>query len=562
MKKYALTPSREIKRETMDRFGKYQKIALFSSVFLGTYFNILFFRPYQLASQIGWLDPWTAVGFGDVFPSTPYTWHYYKESRFFSILYQWILTHINPSHYLSVQAIVIAFCGSLVFFLLKKFLKSGLISFVLTQIVTLSYLLWGDSAGGADYYNTLGNVFILLTLINTFLFYSKRVTGKQLRWPSISLGALSYITLVEVPSGLVVVFCIQLSLIIWSWKFSNRDFITWIRFHAKLSIFQGLGVLSVLTFQSIALILLGQSPIRLMSGPKFLFDSLTNSRTQENWWRSLNFNDFLDSNYLRAFMVMGVMNFIIFVILFLTVRGRGSRLPLSPSSQFLVNGSFSYSITWVILLVLQIFGKSVALTLEYFTTPFLVIGLIYLLLFVAYVISNYSKVHFIPTWIPILLASFCGLMPVVSPVLPSLSHSQDFHECERVRLEFRNSALHLADDIDRQFGARGTLLMGAEDSVFEKRFDSKCPSLDQRPVSEAIMSISQLGFPGVSILGPVKGSEGFPDYPRQYLARPFEREVLPNGCVLIWADKGSTDSKNFLIMNLGGELMKLKVVCS
>jgi hypothetical protein len=76
------------------------------------------------------------------------------------------------------------------------------------------------------------------------------------------------------------------------------------------------------------------------------------------------------------------------------------------------------------------------------------------------------------------------------------------------------------------------------------------------------MSFSQLGFPGVSILGPIKKSEGFPDYPRQYLARPFEREVLPNECVFVWGAIEPGDSKHNLIVNLGGELMGIKVVCA
>lgn len=53
---------------------------------LSIHFLVVFFvRPFQLVSQIGWLDPWTSMGFGQVFPATPYPWHYYKESRFFSI---------------------------------------------------------------------------------------------------------------------------------------------------------------------------------------------------------------------------------------------------------------------------------------------------------------------------------------------------------------------------------------------------------------------------------------------------------------------------------------------
>ena len=91
MKEYAIISFRGIKLKARSRLTKNLRFPTYSAAFLGTYLTVLFFRPYQLASQIGWLDPWTAIGFGDVFPKTPYTWHYYKESRFFSILYQSLL---------------------------------------------------------------------------------------------------------------------------------------------------------------------------------------------------------------------------------------------------------------------------------------------------------------------------------------------------------------------------------------------------------------------------------------------------------------------------------------
>ena len=101
-------------------------------VFAIHYICIFFARPYHLVSQIGWLDPWTAVGFGQVFPQTPYPWHYYKESRFFSIIFQWILTHTGTETYLYIQTFIVSICGTLVFFFLRKIARSGSISFILS----------------------------------------------------------------------------------------------------------------------------------------------------------------------------------------------------------------------------------------------------------------------------------------------------------------------------------------------------------------------------------------------------------------------------------------------
>ncbi len=82
-------------------FGhRFPNLIVFPVVLSGHFVMISLMRPFHLVSEIGWLDPWTAVGYGQVFPETPYPWHYYKESRFFSIVYQWLLTHINNELYL------------------------------------------------------------------------------------------------------------------------------------------------------------------------------------------------------------------------------------------------------------------------------------------------------------------------------------------------------------------------------------------------------------------------------------------------------------------------------
>jgi hypothetical protein len=530
-------------------------------VFTIHYICVFFTRPYHLASQIGWLDPWTAVGFGQVFPETPYPWHYYKESRFFSILYQWILTHAEAGTYLFIQTFVVSICGVLVFFFLRRITRSNWISLILSLLVSTSSLLWGDSAGGADYYNTLGNILIVLTFIFVFKFQSASSWGSHLRGLSILIGCLSYITLIEAPSGIVVVFGFQLSLLFWFWMASNGRLRNFIVTFKDFLLLQMVGVASLLLFQSFVLLLLGQSPIRLLSGPKFLFDSLVNSDTQENWWRVLNLDDFLKTDYLAAFAGLGVLSILISVVL-LSMFNRNPKLIQSERGfQFLLNCLVAYSITWIILICLQVAGKSVALTLGYFTTPFIFTGFLLVLSFLGYIITVSPKFYAIPTWPPALLLSFFLTISLVSPIHPTVNRSYDFLECEKIRLEFRSSALELAEKIDSTFGPRGTLLMGADDSIFEKRIDSKCSTIDGRPISESLMSLSQLGFPGVSILGKPNNGDTYEDYPRQYLANPFGREVAPTGCVLVWRPSQKNELGTGLHLKLGSEVLVVEKIC-
>jgi len=522
---------------------------------------VFFFRPFQLVSQIGWLDPWTSMGFGQVFPKTPYPWHYYKESRFFSILYQSVLTHVSPSIYLILQALVVSICGTLVFHFLRKFSANYFLVLGASLLVSTSYLLWGDSAGGADYYNTLGNILIIFVLIIIFSIIrsSDSILFPRRHW--ILLGCSSYITLVEAPSGIIVVFCFQLCLILWLWGKSDFKFRKNFDYLKRILFLQVVGVISIFIFECLILLLLGQSPLRLLSGPKFLFDSIVNSKTQENWWRPLGFNDFLNTDYLLAFFILGVTGITMSLGFFYYLKKKQIETLATHRYNFIKNCLISYSITWIILLILQFAGKSVALTLGYFTTPFLFTGLTLFLASLLFLNSFRQKVFFIQSWIFVVTITILVAFPLMNPVLPRLNLNNDFRVCEQSRLEFRDSALSLAEKIDRKYGPRGSLLMGADDSIFEKKIVSKCSSINGRFISEALMSISQLGFPGVSILGKIKSPGVFNDYPRQYLAKPFDREVKPHNCVLVWNMSDQAESGDRLYLKVEGDTLSIQKIC-
>ena len=553
---------KRLKNPTNSPLAGTPKLILQYFIVLSIHFLAVFFiRPFQLVSQIGWLDPWTSMGFGQVFPATPYPWHYYKESRFFSILYQRLLTHVSSSMYLIVQTLVVSICGTLVYHFLRKFSPNHFLVLGASLLVSTSYLLWGDSAGGADYYNTLGNILIIFVLIIIFRIIRSNHSDLFLKRYWLFLGGMSYITLIEAPSGIIVVFCFQLSLILWLWGKSDFQFRKNFNYLKRILFLQMVGVSSIFIFECFVLLLLGQSPLRLLSGPKFLFDSIVNSKTQENWWRPLGLNDFLKTDYLLAFSFLGLTGIAISLGLFFYFKKKQFEALAIHRYNFIKNCIISYSITWMILLILQFAGKSVALTLGYFTTPFLFTGLTLFLASLLFLSSFQQKVFFIQSWILVVTITILSAFPLMNPVRPSFNMTTDFRECEKIRLEFRESALSLAEEIDRKYGPRGSLLMGADDSVFEKKIESKCSSINGRPVSESLMSVSQLGFPGVSILGQIKSPGMFSDYPRQYLAKPFDREVKPLNCVLVWHTSDQAKSGDTLYLEVGNDTLGIQKIC-
>ena len=321
------------------------------------------------------------------------------------------------------------------------------------------------------------------------------------------------------------------------------------------------GLSSVFIFECLVLLLFGQSPLRLLSGPKFLFDSIVNSKTQENWWRALGLNDFLKTDYLLAFSVLGATSIAISLGLFLYFNKKQTEALATLGYNFIFSTSVSYSITWIILLILQFTGKSVALYAGYFITPFLFTGLSLFLAMLLFLISFRQKIFFIQSWILVAPIIILLAFPLMNPIRPSFNLNTEFRECEKIRLEFREAALALAEEIDQRYGPRGSMLMGADDSIFEMKIESKCSSMKDRPVSEAIMSMSQLGFPGVSILGKIKVPGVFNDYPRQYLAKPFDREAKPTSCILVWNTSDKVKSGNTLYLEVGDDSLGIQKIC-
>jgi hypothetical protein len=104
-------------------------------------------------------------------------------------------------------------------------------------------------------------------------------------------------------------------------------------------------------------------------------------------------------------------------------------------------------------------------------------------------------------------------------------------------------------------------LTAAESNVFEQKIDSTCSSIVGRPLTDAIMSFSQLGFQGVSSLGRIKNEAITAEYSRFYLAEPFNRERLPDRCVLVWNLVKDNAVPENLSITFGGSTLQIKEIC-
>jgi hypothetical protein len=550
------------------------KIKTFRSigVFALLFTLITLFRPYQLVSKVGWLDPWLNMGMGQVFPRTSYSWNYYKESRIFSILYQYLLTHSSSQFYLVFQTFTISLFGYLFYSFLMNFTSRQILALGFAILAVLNPLLWGDSAGGADYYNLLGNLFVLSGLYLLLKILTKSNQTFTTFLPMLALGMFSYLISIEVPSGIIVVFIIQCGLLFGLINQSRVPKSNVLRPLIRIYSQQILGVFVLLLIESVLLIALGQSPNRLLSGPKFLLHSILDASVQENWWRKLGYVDLVSKEYLQSFIVYGLLSFLL--ILYKNVLKARINHFESIQRNFIDPITISFFGTWIILVILQLTGKSVALTLDYFTTPFLVVGFAVTCMHIFFFLDNLQYFSWalialplvfflyplnVPTQFVLALAFLSTLIVSKYSVTNSrflttvtislvivlgvggLAMNKDklvsvrdvqFKICEKERLEFRNLALTYATKIDRDWGPRGSNLMSASPEIFELEINSNCSEIHGRPLTDALLSFSQLGFPGVSLLGPIAKSPVTPSYPYEFFAEPYNRVSKPSACLI------------------------------
>jgi hypothetical protein len=394
------------------------------------------------------------------------------------------------------------------------------------------------------------------------------------------------VLILEVPSGVIISFIFLLAIylnIFFNSSNSKKIFFTKPEFrflNANIAI----GAVFLIIAESLVLLLLNQDLNRLLAGPKFLVDSILNSEVQGNWWKPIDFNNIVKYPIQQLFVSLTILN------LALHIRSRGKNEHENKYFQQ------SFLFTSILLIVLQQFGKTIALSTSYFTTPIILLGLLVLvkslilinriwnlvIAFAFFVILDHFFILNTKAFWGLLtftffviiirdrmtfelgknLACVLRLFLVLLLILPTLNFtnenmfvSKNFKECESVRSSQKKDLVYTANLLD-SFGKRGTLVLSAEDDIFLLKGKSKCPEFNEVKISNYLMSLSQMGFPSAAIYGSIKGYTGG-DYHFESLGRVKSRQLLPIGCYI--SIKSHPDSNSLRINILGNSLFAVKV---
>ena len=138
------------------------------AIFLYFFAIVHFFRIFHFASGYGWLDPWVQVGYGQAFPKTAYVYHYYKESRILSITYESFILQFSPYAVNLFWECTAALTALYIYKISRSASNHPAVGILLGSVAVLSPILWGDWAGGGDYYNTFGNLVSVIAALTVF----------------------------------------------------------------------------------------------------------------------------------------------------------------------------------------------------------------------------------------------------------------------------------------------------------------------------------------------------------------------------------------------------------
>lgn len=568
--------------QTFKFSNKYKIICNFATI----YVFLIFARPYSFESGPGWLDPWVSLGYGQVFPKTAYQFHYYKESRLVSILWEFILTRFPSNWANALQSLIVTLCGLVIISILAEFGIANFTSLSISLVIVLCPTLWGDWAGGGDYFNTLGNFLIAIACSRVFSILSK---SQSLNWKIskkwIEIGAWLFLIISELPSGIVVSAIIEL-LIAFLWVLTtskNKNLRSSASELVYVLYWQVIGAVLLFSFEGSILVLLGQSPTRLLSGLKFLFQSIINSKIQGSWWSQIPFDSLKGHDSILLFF--GLWSILV-VLLFSMILNYRHKTATSASDKFLLALLLSSNSIYLMIFLAQVTGKTIALTTSYFTTPFLFVACITIAIGSFGILKTYdfSNISWKVLTLFVVLQLIIGFKPgiffciiaaifiiisisnLIRQKLPtsayfyvsfsticlliflstSLSSAQSKFSlnpayglpasCNKMRVLQRSQILSIAKKLDHEFGKRGTLTMGVSDAVFKSRIISKCSEFDEISIAVPLLALAEMGFPAASSLGNINSNivQIKNDFPYESLSNILNRQNLPNGCYVDW----------------------------
>lgn len=561
---------------------------VYIAIFLFFYLLVHLFRTYHFASGYVWLDPWVQIGYGQAFPDTAWNYRYYKESRILSISLEAFFLQFSP-YIINFFWEILASLTALVIYRIARLAYNNVFtSLVLGAFTALSPFLWGDWAGGGDYYNTFGNLISAFAALQTFvtsrmiLSNNYNCTTRNRRY--IITGILFAIVALETPSGIILLVPLQFFLILsifYSEPTLKKKFFIGV---SELLKFQFLGFIYLVLGEILYLILLGESPIRLYAGPKFLFDNLTDPSIANAWAEDLNVLDFISHPNLFFFASLFALQ-LAFVLSFLVSPGRkGFTLPEFGLSLIPI-------LLYIGLLLLQFSDRTILFTTTYFLTPVLILGICFISnskfqfrrrFFFFLILSLFFLLKYIQAWhiLATLLLVFFLLLSLgkfeltsglglrwrkrlVEFFLPSmlmvvlfsntvLEKPSDFHICESARIDARAKVIEVANKLDSYGFKRGTLLMGADLEVLRKPVSSDCDDFNGKPLSNFLIAVAETGFPFASSLGKIESNADITldSFAEDSLAFVTNRVVKPTTCYINWERLSNDSQMSFSFMEV------------
>lgn len=568
------------------------EIAIFWVLAFGA---VTFFRTYHLASGYGWFDPWVQIGYAQTFPDTSFDFHYYKESRIISIAWTALVLQFNAEHINFFWQLLVAATSVITYMTFRLAKKHRVLSAIAAIFVALSFPLWGDYAGGGDYYNTLGNFIISLGCYLTFLIIRNLTVEKNS--PSIqrlyfASGILFSAIALETPSGVTVLMPLQILLALQIWHFSGSIKEKTFTKLLELVKYQFFGFLTLIALESLVLLILNQNPVRLLTGPYFLIQSIADSSTTSQWAKPLQIVDFFNQPNLLIFATLLIVEFLYFMGLVVKAYSLSTRKYLLLSG---VVPLFFYAF----LLTLQILDRTIIFTTSYFLTPVILMGFIFLsrleitlksALFFASIVVSFSVVYILDSsWaVFVCLVAFVGLLSfffvvglksdfggfvkiftsflILSILIKSLApmiltgRPNDFGICEVTRIQMRSELIEASTLLDQLGFSRGSLIMGADLDIIRSSIKSQCQDFNNKPLGPILVAISQTGFPSAAVLGAVKPTLEYKknDFVEQNLAYIEGRYNAPTSCYInLTKSTGSSDS----ILTIAGREIGVDLKC-
>ena len=581
------------------------------SIFVLSFSFLFFQKQYYIAPSVNWIDTWVGLGYGQVFPQEAFSNDYYKESRIISIIWEWFVTRFPSDWYENLVMILISLLAVLITLSTRKKIKNPILNIFVPFCIIGTPLIWGDYAGGGDYYNTFGNFLVV------FIFYRLIIRRSAKTLDNIFIVEISIllsILVLEIPSGIMAAATFQIYFLILYQrqievvrKHSSRAEISRIlNLNLKYFFLQVLGLLTLVLFEITMLLSLKQSPSRLLPGAKILIKSLRDPTFVRQWWTQLPFGNLQSLPALVLFLVIFLSLITLLFSTLLKIRRNSFESEFTSdtyrSKIFLLSTIFIF----LIIFLLQVSGKTLALSMSYFTTQLILVGFLaihqtiasfnqnpkilnriltllsFILfssllshlstqskLFLGFIIAASTAIFFFSSKLIFKSRSF-GMFLISIAVVGILSclfsvsdiglrtfsseSNSNYNVCLKARLQQRSDFLKISEVIDNLIGPRGTVMMGANDQVLRNSIVSDCNEFNGAKMESVLLSLQSMGFMPTANLGSIKDAteNDKSSYAYSRLSNIFNRQIEPSSCYVEWEGEPATNSRqeNILGVNL------------